>query len=431
MKKLLLLPIILQALSSCNNTPSAEPTKTEHTTLIVATQGSIYNFDLDKNKITWQYNSPMDSTGNRNLFTLDGQNIFMPFESGKLINFDVNTGKIIWKQQIDGNEDSPMDVSDDANQQNQKLQSIMPLFMSQPLVDGQNIIMASTGQPETTNAWLYNFNRTTGKKTWASSLPTVFNLYAPVKYRNNYFVNTAVYLEMYTPQTGTPTSYGMFDGDVEVAGQPLQHHDVSQFEYPIYNQMQTDGKNLYIGDEKGKFYCLNLDKDANLPNSDISDPNNTFIKNPKVFKWIFKDEHYSFAGDAKSFMEDGTLYTVLRDGVRTESCIFAIDTDNGKTKWKQVIKADIMNWSTVKDKIIGNTENTIFYMDANGKNFIEVKIQNKPLSNIEPIDKTHFIYATQKGIEIFDTDTKTAKLVIGKSFKYNQHNNLQIKYISK
>ncbi|MDA4742855.1 hypothetical protein NY599_00085, partial [Enterobacter hormaechei] len=73
--------------------------------------------------------------------------------------------------------------------------------------------------------------------------------------------------------------------------------------------------NLFIGDEKGKFYCLNLDKNASLPNSDISDPNNTFIKNPKVFKWIFKDDHYSFAGDAKSFLEDDILYTVLRDGI--------------------------------------------------------------------------------------------------------------------
>lgn len=430
MKKLLLFPIILQTLLGCNSAPPAELTKMEHSTLLVATQGSIYNFDLDENKIAWQYNSPIDSTGNRNLFTLDGQNIFMPFESGKLINFDVNTGKIIWKQQVDGSEDLPIDLGGNDNQQNQKLQSIMPLFMSQPLVDGQNIIIASTGQPETTNAWLYNFNRTTGEKTWASPLPTVFNLYAPVKYRDNYFVNSAVFLEMYT-QIGTHTSYGMFDGDVEIAGQPLQHHDVSQFEYPIYNQMQTDGKNLFIGDEKGKFYCLNLDKNASLPNSDISDPNNTFIKNPKVFKWIFKDDHYSFAGDAKSFLEDDILYTVLRDGIRTESCIFAIDTDNGKTKWKQVIKADIINWSTVKDKIIGNTENTIFYMDANGKNFTEVKIKNKPLSNIESIDKTHFIYATQKGIEILDTNTRTSKLVISKYFKDNQHNNLQIKYIYK
>jgi outer membrane protein assembly factor BamB len=139
----------------------------------------------------------MDSTGNRNLFTWTGKIFSCSFESGKLINFDVNTGKIIWKQQVDGSEDLPIDMSGNDNQQNQRLQSIMPLFMSQPLVDGQNIIIASTGQPETTNAWLYNFNRTTGEKTWASPLP-IIQTYAPVKYRDNYFVNSAVFLEMYT-----------------------------------------------------------------------------------------------------------------------------------------------------------------------------------------------------------------------------------------
>ncbi|MCV5003864.1 PQQ-like beta-propeller repeat protein, partial [Escherichia coli] len=88
-------------------------TKVEHATLLLATNGSVYNFNLDDYKTTWHYTSPLDSTGNRNFFALDGQNIFMPFESGKLINFDVNTGKIIWKQQIYGNEDQPLGMSAD------------------------------------------------------------------------------------------------------------------------------------------------------------------------------------------------------------------------------------------------------------------------------------------------------------------------------
>ncbi|MDE5490857.1 PQQ-binding-like beta-propeller repeat protein [Elizabethkingia meningoseptica] len=432
MKKLLLLLISASFFSGCNsNTPSAEPTKVEHATLLLATNGSVYNFNLDDYKTTWHYTSPLDSTGNRNFFALDGQNIFMPFESGKLINFDVNTGKIIWKQQIYGNEDQPLGMSSDINDQNEMIQALMPLFMSKPLVDGQNIIIPSVGKPGQSGAWLYNFNRANGEKKWNSQLPTIFNMFAPVKYHNFYFVNSAVFLNMYSPEAGTNTSYGMFDGDVQIAGEPEQHNEVSQFDRPIYSQMQSDGKSLFIGDEHGKIYCFQLDKNGSVPNGDITDPNNTFTKNPKIFKWTFSDDYFNFQENKTSFLENGLFYTVIKEGTAKESCIFAINTYDGKPKWKKVIKADVLNWSFSKGKITGNTQNTIFYADADGQNFTEVSITSKPLSNIESVDKTHLIYATQKGIEIFDTATKTAKLVLAKTFRNSEYNNFQIRYIPK
>lgn len=431
--KFLPLVISVSILLSCSkNTSKTEPSKVEHSTLLVATEGSIFNFNLDKNTISWEYKSPIDTAGNRNLFVLDGQNIFMPFESGKFINFDINTGKAIWQQQLYGNEDQPLSMSNDVNEQNKMLQSMMPLLMSKPLADGQNILIASTGQPmQTGGAWLYSFNKADGVKKWNSELPTVYNYFAPVRYHHYYFSNSAVFLEKYDAERGTGTSYGMFDGDVEIAGQPLQHHEVNQFERPIYTQMQSDGKDLFIGDEQGKIYALHLDENANFPNSDISDPNNTFIKNPKVFKWTFSDEKFNFQRNNITFLEDGTLYTEMKTGTASESCIFAINTDDGKLKWKKILKADILHWALSNEKIIGNTEKTIFYMDADGKNFTEINSKSQPLSNIEMMDETHFIYATRQGIEVFDINTKTAKLVFSKPFRNNEHNNLQIKYISK
>ncbi|MEG0927159.1 outer membrane protein assembly factor BamB family protein [Chryseobacterium sp.] len=431
MKKLILL-ISASIFLSCNKNSKTESSKVNHATLVVATEGQIFNFNLDENKIVWQYKSDIDSAGNRNLFAVDGQNIFMPFESGKLINFDINTGKIIWQQQIYGNGDQPLDMSNDENEEAKRLSSRMPLFMASPLVDGQNILMASTGQPSEINrAWLYNFNRANGTKNWLSELPTIYNYFAPVKYRDSYFVNSAVFLEKLSPQNGVNTSYGMFDGDVEIVGQPLQHNEVNQFDRPIYNPMYTDGNTLFIGSEAGTIYALNLDKNGNLPDGDISDPNNTFIKNPKVFKWIYKNEKLVAKRSHILFFEDGTLYTEMRISSNNESNLLAINAEDGNLEWGQILPPDVLNWTISNGKIIGNNMNTLFYIDTNGKNFTKVKIKDKPLSGIESIDATHFIYVTQKGIEIFDTQTQTAKLVIAKKFNDNEHNNLQIKYISK
>ncbi|MGU3376100.1 outer membrane protein assembly factor BamB family protein [Chryseobacterium sp. M5A1_1a] len=431
MKKLILL-ISASIFLSCNNTSKTESSKVNHTTLLVATEGQIFNFNLDENKITWQYKSLIDSAGNRNLFALDGQNIFMPFESGKFINFDINTGKIIWQQQIYGNGDQPLDMSSDENEEAKRLSSLMPLFMAKPLVDGQNILIASTGQPaEINSSWLYNFNRANGTKNWLSELPTIYNYFAPVKYRNSYFVNSAVFLEKLASESGVNTSYGMFDGDVEIVGQPLQHNEINQFERPLYNQMYSDGNTLFIGSEEGTIYALNLDKDGNIPNGDISDPNNTFIKNPKVFKWIYKNEKLVSKRSHILFFENGTLYTEMRISSNTESNLLAINAEDGKLEWGQILPPDVLNWTISNGKIIGNNSNTLFYIDTNGKNFTRVKIKDKPISGIESIDDSHFVYVTQKGIEIFDTQTKTAKLAVAKAFKDNEYNNLQIKYISK
>ena len=431
--KKLIVVISASVLWSChNNTPKKTPSKVDHTTLLVATEGNIFNFDLDKNTIAWQYKSPIDSAGNRNLFVLDGQNIFMPFESGKFINFDLNTGKIIWQQQIYGNEGTPMSMSNDPNAEAAVLRPLVPLFMAKPLVDDQNILMVSAGQPENVkSAWLYNFNRTNGERKWLSELPTVYNYFAPVKYRDSYFVNSAVFLNKYSIQNGTDTSYGMFDGDVEIAGQPRQHHEPNQFANTTYSQVQTDGEHLFITEDSGNIYALNLNKDGNLPDGDISDPNNTFIKNPKVFKWAFQDKTYGSHKSNRFFLKDGTLYIEFGLPIDGRSCLFTLNADDGKMKWRKMIPSEIKSWTLSDEKIIGYTAKGIFYMDTNGENYTEFNVKNLPISDITSIDKTHFVYITQKGIEIFDTAHKTANLVVAKAFNNNEYNNLQIQYISK
>lgn len=95
------------------------------------------------------------------------------------------------------------------------------------------------------------------------------------------------------------------------------------------------------------------------------------------------------------------------------------------------IPSEIKNWAFSGGKIINTTAKGIFYMGTNVENYTEFYVKNSPISGIESIDKTHFVYVTPQGIEVFDTASKTAKLVIAKVFNKNEYNNLQIKYIAK
>jgi len=428
MKKNLIFAIsIVSTLFACQSGSVAEKTNTKvaHNTLIVAHNGSIFSIDVDQSKISWQHDSPLDTGGNRNYFAIDDQRIYLPYESGKLVSYDVATGKVIWQEQIHGNEDQGMDMSSDPNDQANTIKNQMPLFMTTPLIDGNNVVIASTGQPTQATGWLYTFDKAKGTKKWDEQLPTIFNFYAPIRYKDHYFVNSATYLNKYSVNEGTWTSYGMFDGmDGSTA-------EANQFERPIYNQMQTDGERMFIGDENGKFYCIQFNKDGNLQDGDITDPNNTFVKNPKVFKWTFGDEAFTFQKNHVTFLKDHTLYVEMKTGLADQSCIFALDTSNGKVKWKKVVKGDILNWALQGDQIVGNTENLIFWMDNNGKAYTEMRTENKPLSNIEMQDKTHLIFATKDGIESLDLQTKKTKVIFAKAFKSNEYNNFQIKYLAK
>ncbi|RZK13946.1 MAG: hypothetical protein EOO86_19450, partial [Pedobacter sp.] len=82
--------------SSCGTKSNEEKTIADHETLIVSTHGKVMNINLEQNKIQWQYQSKYNPEGNRNLFSLSDDLLVQPFESGELIAFNLNTGKILW-----------------------------------------------------------------------------------------------------------------------------------------------------------------------------------------------------------------------------------------------------------------------------------------------------------------------------------------------
>ena len=159
--------------SSCSQNPTEEKTIADHETLIVSTHGKVMNINLEQNKIQWQYQSKYNPEGNRNLFSLSDDLLVQPFESGELIAFNLNTGKILWQEHILGGGDGIEDAVANADGQLDIafVNAKKPLFMTQPLITGHNVYISSTNQPQSSDVpALYNFK----KKNWRENLGAEF-----------------------------------------------------------------------------------------------------------------------------------------------------------------------------------------------------------------------------------------------------------------
>lgn len=407
-----------------------ENVKTNHESLVISSSGKILNFNLENNEIQWQYQSKFNLSGNRNYFSLSEDILLQPFESGELIAFNLNTGKILWQEHIFG-EGNGMGVSvatpdgidlDFVN-------SLKPLFMTQPLMTKENVYIASTNQPMSTNIpALYSFEKNTGKKNWVQNLPTVFNFFKPVEFNDFIFVNSAVFLNLYDKRNGDQKNYGTY-----ILSTDDENTKPNQFSNPIYVQMLRDGKSLFIGDENGKFYALEFDGNNNISGAVASDPENTFIKNSKLFKWTFSDDAISsIHADGRAHLYKNYLLTAVNLSDKTEQSIIAINKKNGKLIWKTDLQG-IDKWALIDDKIIASNREKIYLLDMDGKITDKIKIPSEfaVISNIE-IDKNgDFYYATEKGIVKLEMKTQKINLVLKHNFIKDEHDYFQIKYLKK
>ncbi|MCZ4243254.1 PQQ-binding-like beta-propeller repeat protein [Pedobacter punctiformis] len=430
LKLALVILVSILLLTNCSNN-SSEKIAADHETLIVSTYGRVMNINLEQNKIQWQYQSKYNLDGNRNLFSLSDDLLVQPFESGELIAFNINTGKILWQEHILGGGDGAEEAiaTQDGTLDTTFVNSLKPLFMTQPLIAENNVYITSTNQPESQNhPALYNFNKKTGEKNWVENLPTVFNLFRPVLLNDYIFVNSAVFLNMYSKNEGTNTSYGIFDGADE-----LPNAEPSQFTNPIYAQMLSDGKYLFVGDEKGRFYALHFDKNNNLPVSDITDPNNTFAKNPKLFEWKFENPNISsIQEDGNTYLYDDYILACVNQTDKVQPAIIAIDKNSGKLKWKTELKG-IEKWRLVGNKITATNGELIFLLNTDGDVTTTLKTEKKyaPISNIEIDKNDDLIYATEQGIVKYELKTKKFVVLIKQAFVNGHHNYFQIKYLRK
>jgi len=387
-----------------------------HQTLIVSSNGRLIHFNLDDHTVTWEQLSKADSSGNRNHFTFDEKHIYLPFESGKFIAADIISGKIIWSQlpvSSNGGMDAAMDSDGEIADQDH---SESVYYMGRPLLWKDKIYMASFNeQPK-----LWVINKADGSIFASDYISTRFNMYQPVVCRNSVFINSGPYLDMYS-ERGTLTSYGMYDD--------------SAFESPLYTQMQSDGKALYLGDENGVFYAIPFtDGPQVLGENDIMDPNNTFQGRTDIYKWKFQSGIYpSLAENFNSHTAlEGDQFIVLvkKAEESKEHALLSIDKNSGKLRWTYAFQEELIHWNVVDQEILAYHNSELFILDLHGqlKQRITIDQQLKPLSNIQKDRAGNLLYATEKGIVLIDVTLKKSQLKIPYSLTRNYHNYTQIQY---
>ncbi|WP_038203712.1 PQQ-binding-like beta-propeller repeat protein [Xenophilus azovorans] len=400
---------------------AAPPSQPAGGSLVVASEGRLIRFDLDTVSVRWSHSSKADAEGNRNTFAHDGRTIYLPFESGKLVAFDAATGEVRWTHlantahgAADAVADGEGEVTiDPANR---------PYYLSRPLIDGDLLYIASAGQPHRFEPWFTVVDRRDGSLVASEGIETNFNLFAPVLCRGHVFVNSAVYLSKYTRQ-GVATSYGL--------------HDESAFEAPLYAQMQCDGKALYLGDERGRFYALPLDADANVAGGgDIMDPQNSFTGRPGMFRWTYRSEAYPrLAGsdNGSTALAGGTLIVGVRQEDETRGALVGLDAAGGKERWVYAPGQPIRQWTADQAGVIGDTGAFVFVFDLQGREQARYPVDPalRPLSNVVAIGGGDLAFATEQGIAVIDRASRTTRLKIAHPFARNAHDTSHVAYFAK
>ena len=405
---------VLLLMVSCQNATKPIKVEVPNQTLIVSGNGELLNFNLDTQSLAWKYASKQDLSGNRNRFVYDEKAIYLPFESGKFVSVDINTGKVNWTNTAVGS-DGIMEgyVDEDGESFSEDTGEVN--YMTTPLVYGDKVYIAScSGRPQ-----FLTFNKLDGSSFASDNVNTKFNMYKPVVCRGNIFVTSAVYLDMYT-EVGTWTSYGM--------------HDEACFESPLYVQPQSDGKTLFLGEEAGKFYALPLSSNADIPGeNDIMDVDNTFTKREGLFDWVYQSSEYprlaTYSGSTA--LVDNT-FIVCVEGDNNRQALVGINTGNGKEKWIFEANDEIRNWNITGDEIIGYTSGDIFVLnlkgDLTGKYQIDTVLP--PLSDIISTKVLNLIFITTKGVSLLSRPNQKTTLLIPYNFAENEHNRYSIAYFS-
>lgn len=423
MKKIVSLGILLGVLS-CNS--GLKKTETEvkvpNETLIVSSKGKLFNFNLETQKLTWQYISKEDTLLNRNRFSYDENSIYLPFESGRILSAQIISGKINWNNMYKDSPDGVMDaaVSDDGTVITENSdKDLGPIFMSKPLLYNHNLYIASAGRPDVFTSRFYVINAKNGSSVATDRNSTNYNYFQPIENNTNIYLNSAVYLDLHYKE-GTLASNGMHEG--------------AAFQNPLYTQMQASKKQLFLGDEYGVFYALAVEEKGLTKGGDIMDPKNNFVDRKDIFEWTYQSKKYPGLGDDQTALANDLFIVCKKSDDESKMALIAIDASSGKENWLFEPQEVIKNWQVVnQNEVVGYTKNKIFVLDLKGKITFEIPIDPSfyPVSNIEVNAKNQLLYITGKGIVSVDRSSKKAGLLVAHTFYPSSIPLNQIKYFNK
>lgn len=420
MKKMIVLLLANIGLINCS--PNTSPkVSVPNETLIVASKGQLLNFNLETKKLTWEFTSTEDVGLNRNQFTYDSENIYLPFESGKFVSIQINSGKKNWiiasSREMIGITDAYID-EDGSVQTDNPISDNGPIFMSKPLLANDYLYIASAKVGYDKHSEFIVLNKKDGTTFTVQENSTFYNYFAPVENNTNVYVNSATNLDMHY-QEGTLANYGLFEK--------------SAFEHPLYTQMQTSKNMLFLGDEKGKFYALEVDKVGLVKRGDISDPKNNFIDRKDLFEWTYQSSKYPYLGNSNTALTNNLFIVHKKSEDEKTEALIALDSKSGKESWLFEPNTNIINWQVVdNNEILAYSKSKIYVVDLRGNLVTEMDVDPKllPISNIEVNKAKNLIYLSYERVVLVNRETKKPEILIPYTFKPHDIESNQIKYFN-
>lgn len=354
---LLILPLLTV---SCSNK------EINHKTLLVyGTDAKITSYDLEKDKVNWTYKNAADTESRLNKFTVDDSVLYVPFQLGSVTALNVNTGKLIWNHKI-----KPIfDMFEPATDKDPNI-----LLMGQTAITNKDLVFIAS-----TNKLFYGLSKKDGKEVWTSTLKYTESFEPPV------IIGDHVYLANTTELIKFDTETGMQMWSVN-----------SENNVPLYSTLLTDGKRVFMADEKQKLYA-------------VDDPYHV------AWKFTMPEDQYDI--DQNMALEDGVIYFCPYGGDKGTP-VYAVNAKDGKKIWEK--KQDKLYIKTLKvfdGQIFCLSDEKFLIMDSkDGKVLFETALTEKPISNIIEKDNNTLIYLSANGLVSFDKMKK--KFDINKKVKF-------------
>lgn len=417
-------PLVLLSLfglTACEKTTEETVKKTHYDQnyLLIAHHENLINYNLDDQKIQWQYQSRFDkNSSNGNLFTVDDHRVYMPYESGVINAFDIISGDALWQQEVEfecNGGPFARSSADDA------MDEFRPLLMSQATIYDGRLYIPSTGEAQ---SCLYVYDINTGEQLANPELPTRYNIYAPVVNQYGAFSNGAIYLSSFSSNPENILTKGQLT-----------------FDTPIYSPLYAAGDWLYVTSEKNEITAI-----------DVSDTNNTGNLPIKWQKNYLTDQENSIAprvilADKMLYMiADKIQYIPQADDSRTwqyDLILRAIDLKSGEVNWTQLIENVFA--STPKDFQVGNhyfvisNAQTVAFVDKTTRQIAAKFTVGDSIpeieSNIVEKDDNTFIYLSKQNLIELDVAKQTVQSIelnnLTLSKPHDSYDHFQIQLLAK
>ena len=381
--------------TSCNHKNRAS---VESSTLLIFGENKLINVNLDNNTIKWIYDATSKGNENKNYLTVSDSIVYVPFEDGDIIAFNINNGHKHWGYNLKNYAEYTNNFSSDSSMYTDDgdesyFHSL--ILKTQPSIADNKLILLSGSLNSLFTGKAFALNKENGKVEWISPLPYPYNSFAPLHVNNYLYINSSTDVVQIDLKTGSN-----HDKD----DLPLATY---RFDNPIYNQMYYEDNQLFLADEEGLLFCIDLTKENNgLEN--IFKWKSTLVKNSLVHispnKVIFDENDIYLAANIYTDKKIPDLY------------FFKINKTTGQVdkKSKMPVESSITDFIDIGSNIIANKFFDILFLNKNTLDIdstLTLPENMRALSNLEKVDDNILIFLTYKGVVKLNLENKELNLI--------------------